>query len=77
MNKAPPGYYLPLETVTEDDHTAWILIWAALGSVVSIIFFGFRVFCRRTLGRNFVDDDLTLLAATVSLSISTNEGTLA
>lgn len=66
MPQTPPDYQQPYARVTQDDHTAWIVIAATIGIVYSIIFLGFRIFVRRTsgLGRLRVDD-LVVMAGTV------------
>lgn len=66
MSQIPAGYRKPYESVTPDDHTAWIVIAATIGIIYSIIFLGFRVFIRRTsgLGRLSVDD-LIVVVGTV------------
>ena len=74
MNPVPPGYHAPFEVLTKNDHTARIEILAALGLVISIVFLGFRVFCRQTSSGKLAGDDLTLFAATVG---SPSQGALA
>lgn len=56
---------LPYATVTEDDHTAWILIAAILGIIYSFVFCSIRVVARRSIGRSFERDEATLLVSMV------------
>lgn len=70
MEKTPQGFREPFEIVTANDHTAWIVIGATLGTVYSFIFLGFRMFVRRTSGvGKFTYDDIALFVATVSTNI--------
>ena len=63
--QVPPGYHPPFSTVSDNDHTAWILIAASLGTIYSLIFGGIRVFIRYTTSRVFGLDDAVLAVATV------------
>lgn len=60
----------PYATVTEDDHTAWILVPATLGIIYSVVFCGIRVVARRSIGRSFERDEATLLVSMVREYVS-------
>ncbi|KAF2171439.1 hypothetical protein M409DRAFT_50877 [Zasmidium cellare ATCC 36951] len=64
----PPGQHPPLAVVTPTDHSAWIIIAAALGTSLSVLFLGIRVFIRSSGGsRHGLDDWLTAAATAVSV----------
>jgi len=67
----PFGYHMPYATVTDVDHTAWIIIAASLGIVYATIFGAIRALVRYTSGASVGLDDATLGAATVSMTSST------
>lgn len=60
----PEGQYPPFTIVTPDNHTAWIVIAAALGLICSTFFGGLRVLVRVTISREFGLDDFALFGAT-------------
>jgi hypothetical protein len=63
----PPGHYPPFAVVTESDHTAWIIIAAALGLCWVLLFTAIRVFIRPS--RHGLDlDEYAIAASTVSFS---------
>lgn len=61
----PPGYSPPLAVVSDNDHTAWIVISAALGLAWTLLFAAIRVFVRWTATQGFGLDDVFLGLATV------------
>lgn len=61
----PEGQYPPFAVVTPDDHSAWIIIAAALGLVCSLIFGALRIVVRLTISPKFKLDDYSLLVATL------------
>ncbi|KIX04901.1 uncharacterized protein Z518_05772 [Rhinocladiella mackenziei CBS 650.93] len=60
----PSGYSLPFAVVTDNDHTAWIIIAAAIGLSWILLFAGIRIFIRRTISPGFGFDDGFIAAAT-------------
>lgn len=64
----PPGQYPPFAVVTQTDHTAWIIITAALGLCWVLLFTGIRIFIRPSIGRSLELDEYAIAAATVSPS---------
>lgn len=65
--KIPTGFSLPFATVTDDDHTAWIVITTLLGIVYSILFGLTRAFVSWTAGSTCLHlDNIALTASTVS-----------
>ena len=63
----PPGYSPPYAVVTEDDHTAWIVIAASLGLACALLFGGIRILLRSTICPGVGLDDYLIGAATVSI----------
>lgn len=68
----PTGYSPPLAIVTEDDHTAWIMVASALGLACTLLFGGIRVFVRSTICPGIGMDDIFLAGATVSVPLLEN-----
>ena len=64
----PPGYAPPYAVVTEDDHSAWLIIAMVLGLTLSLLFATFRIVVRRgdTMGGG--RDDVVLALATVRIT---------
>lgn len=67
--QVPPGYSPPLAVVTHNDHGANIIITAAVGLSLILLFAGIRLVMRwgDRVGSGL--DDITLVAATVSYNI--------
>lgn len=61
----PEGQYPPFAVVTPDDHSAWIIIAAALGLTSSLVFGAIRVFVRQTISPQYGLDDISLAASTI------------
>lgn len=61
----PDGYDEPFTVVTDDDHTAWIIIPAAIGIGLTLLFAGIRLFVRRVLSPEIGPDDILLGTATL------------
>lgn len=61
----PEGQYPPFAVVTPDDHSAWIIIAAALGLSSSLVFGAIRIFVRQTISPQYGLDDITLAISTV------------
>lgn len=61
----PPGQYPPFAVVTSTDHSAWVIIAAALGASLSVLFLGIRAFIRSSSGSQYGIDDWLTAAATV------------
>ncbi|KAF7196041.1 hypothetical protein HII31_02667 [Pseudocercospora fuligena] len=59
------GYSPPFATVTDDDHSAWIIIAASLGLALTLVFAGIRVFIRKIISPGVGLDDALLAVATV------------
>ncbi|KXT15028.1 hypothetical protein AC579_4883 [Pseudocercospora musae] len=61
------GYYYfpPFATVTDDDHSACIIIAASLGLALTLVFAGIRVFIRKIIIPGVGLDDALLAVATV------------
>jgi hypothetical protein len=66
----PPGYSPPLAVVTDNDHTAWLIIATTLGLSLTLLFGGIRIFVRWTVSPGVGLDDGSLAVATVSLPSS-------
>jgi len=64
----PPGQYPPFAVVTQTDHTAWIIIAAALGLCWVLLFTGIRLFIRPSVRHSVELDEYAIAAATVSSS---------
>lgn len=65
----PPGYAPPFYEVTDKDHTAWIIIVAALGLCWQLLFAAIRIFIRFTINPEFGLDDATVGASTVGFRL--------
>ncbi|KAJ5105258.1 hypothetical protein NUU61_002605 [Penicillium alfredii] len=65
----PPGQSPPFEVVDDDHHSAWVIITAALGLVVSLACFLIRLYVRLVLIPPFARDDFVLLGATILAGI--------
>ena len=65
----PPGQFPPFAIITPSDHTAWIIISAALGLAVTLVFAGIRVFIRTTSNYTYDVDDYLVAVATVHAGI--------
>lgn len=61
----PPGQHPPFATITPTDHAAWIIIAAALGLSLVLVFGGIRIFIRQTVGTGYGADDYLLGFASV------------
>lgn len=61
----PEGQYPPFAVVTPDDHSAWIIIAAALGMISSLVFGAIRIFVRQTISPQYGLDDITLATSTI------------
>ena len=61
----PPGQHPPFAVVTPTDHEAWVIIAAALGTCLSLVFAAIRIFIRYTGGSKYGLDDWVTAAATV------------
>ena len=68
----PEGQYPPFAVVTPDDHSAWIIIAAALGLASSFVFGAIRVFVRQTISPQYGLDDIALASSTVLLTIQSS-----
>jgi hypothetical protein len=67
--RVPDGYDPPFATITDDDHTAWIVITALLGLVYSLLFGLVRALLSWSTGRGRPRvDDIALAISTVCLS---------
>lgn len=62
----PPGQHPPLAVVSENDHTAWIILATAIGLSCVLIFGAVRIVVRRTISPGARLDDVFLAASTVS-----------
>lgn len=71
----PPGYSPPFAVVTENDHTAWIVIATSLGLACALLFGGIRILLRSTICPGVGLDDCIIGAATVSITISLEPST--
>jgi hypothetical protein len=65
LGVVPPGYHAPFATTTSKDHQAAILISAAFGLAVSLLFAGIRTVVRTTISHGIGFDDYTFYAAQV------------
>lgn len=66
--RVPDGFGPPFATITDDDHTAWIIITALLGLVYSVLFGLVRVLVSWSTGRGRLrPDDIALAISTVRL----------
>ncbi len=61
----PEGQYPPFAVVTPDDHSAWIIIAAALGLTSILMFGAIRVLVRQTFSPQYGLDDITIAASTI------------
>jgi len=58
----PDGFGAPFATITDDDHTAWIVITTLLGLVYTILFGLVRAILSWSTGRGRLRADDTALA---------------
>jgi hypothetical protein len=61
-SRVPDGFGPPFATITDDDHTAWIVITALLGLVYSILFGLVRALVSWSTGRGRPRADYIALA---------------
>lgn len=67
-SRVPDGFGPPFATITDDDHTAWIVITALLGLVYSLLFGLVRALVSWSTGRGRPRaDDIALAISTVCL----------
>lgn len=62
----PAGYSPPLLVVTDNDHSAWIVIATVLGMAWFLIFATARVVVRYSITSGFGQDDWLLAGSVVS-----------
>lgn len=65
----PAGQHPPFATITPDDHAAWIIISAALGSSMILLFAAIRAFIRAYISAEHGIDDYLVSAATVRMQL--------
>lgn len=65
MTAVPPGQYPPFATVTDEDHSAWIIIATALGVSFAFVALATRIFIRKFVNPAWALDDTVLGLATV------------
>lgn len=61
----PPGQHAPFATVTENDHTAWIIISTAMGMAFTLLALLTRGLIRKYINRGWALDDTVLSISTV------------
>ncbi|KAK3703659.1 hypothetical protein LTR37_014355 [Vermiconidia calcicola] len=61
----PPGQYPPLATVSQTEHSAWILIATALGLAITILSLLARVIIRKFINPPWHLDDTWIVVSTV------------
>ncbi|KAI5358848.1 hypothetical protein Slin14017_G111310 [Septoria linicola] len=61
----PDGYYPPFARVTDQDHTAWIIISTTIGLALTLLFGGIRIFIRKQVHPPFGHDDSFCAIATL------------
>lgn len=65
-SRVPPGFSPPFATVTDNDHTAWVIITTVLGLIYSLLFGLVRIFVSWTTGPGRLQaDDVALAVSTV------------
>lgn len=64
MTAVPPGQYPPFATVTDEDHSAWIIIATALGVSFAFVALATRIFIRKFVNPAWALDDTVLGLAT-------------
>lgn len=66
----PAGYSPPFAVVTEENHSAWIIIATALGLACVLVFVSARVVVRASMTSSMGKDDLLLASSLVSIGES-------
>lgn len=66
----PSGYHPPFAVVTDTDHTAWIIIAAALGLSMILLFSAIKIFIRWSISPRVGLDEAFLAAATVCVPLA-------
>lgn len=61
----PEGQHSPFATITPDDHSAWIIIAAALGLSLILLFAAIRAFIRVYISLERGVDDYLVIVSTV------------
>jgi len=72
MTALGPGYYAPYATVTDTDHSAWIIIAAALGLTLILFFSVLRIAIAVTIRNALGFDDAFLAAAAFCAAIQSS-----
>jgi hypothetical protein len=70
----PSGQYPPFAVVTENDHTAWIIIATAFGLSCILLFSTIKIFIRWTASPTVGLDEVFLAASTVRLILGNYGG---
>ena len=61
----PPGSAPPFAILTDDDHSAWILVAASMGVAMTLLSSAIRVFIRYSVNSGWGLDDVVLAISTV------------
>lgn len=67
MDSTPAGYYPPFSVVTDENHSAWIIIATTLGLACVLVFASARVVIRCSVTSSLGQDDLLLASSVVSI----------
>jgi hypothetical protein len=67
-DRTPPGQHAPFATISDDDHSAWIIITSAIGIAFGLVTLTTRIFIRWFGDMSWGLDDSMTVITTVRFS---------